>query len=276
MAKSNGKISEAGYAVRTVIFIGVAVMAVILIIGGIYLFQIKSNEKKSDQTQSPNDIVKDFSALIAEGSEQGDIYVDPQIAEIMPDKAFALCRENSSYYHECTVTAIGSDGTRLERIKRILRDGDRINIRTYNKNTLIETVKCDGTSILVVNETTGKSNKIPLDEETCPMELASMPCHESLLSLTREYDSGSEDSVISDCTYTFERTRDMNMLTVNITYRDSGIKESYYYYLNYGNYGIIYNFSSSTPDGEVSYKMNTTFFSRSISDFITEDSFDVS
>lgn len=271
MAKGNVKISEAGSAVRTVIFIGVAVMAVILIIGGIYLFQLNSNEKKTDQAQSQNDIVKDFSALIAEGSEAGDVYGDPEIADLTLGEAFALYKENASYYHECTVASIGSDGTRLERIKRILRDGDRINIRTYNKSTLIETIKCDGTSILVVNETTGKSNRIALSEDMRPMELASMPCHEYLLSLFEEYNADPEGSVISDCSYSLERTRDMNMLTVDITYRDSDVTESYHYYLNYG---IIYNCCSNSS-GSVSYEMNTTFFSRDISDFVTEDSFSV-
>ena len=70
------------------------------------------------------------------------------------------------------------------------------------------------------------------------MELASMPSHEYLLALLEEYRSDSEGSVISSADYELTRTRDMNILEVTIGYRDSSVKESYVYYLNYG---IIYS-----------------------------------
>lgn len=271
MLKKSGGNSETSSAARTVIFICVAVMAVLLIVSGIYIFRLKS-EKKSEQS-SPNNAEKGFSELIAEKEQNTDKTESSDefpLTAFTLEEAFALYSVSDTYYQECTVASTGADGTKHERIKRVLRDGDKYNITTYNKNTLIETIKCDGENILIINETTGARNKISVSQGVTPMELASMPSHEYLLALLEEYRSDSEGSVISSADYELTRTRDMNILEVTIGYRDSSVKESYVYYLNYG---IIYSCETAAENGAKPYSMTTTFVSRSTGDFVTEDSF---
>ena len=258
-------------AMRMVIFIGGAVLIIILIIVGICLLQLRPDEKKPPQTGIG--LNKDFSLLIGEREENAvfpEEYVDSDmdIAQI-----FALYEENDSYYHECTVTFFGADGTKFERVKRILRDGDKYNIRTYNKNTLIETIKCDGENTVIINETTGNRNVAPLSENTLPLELASMPSHYNLLSLLEEYDSDKENSALEDVSFDMSRSRDMNILEVKVRYKDNAMVETYQYYLNYG---IIYGCESAFEDGKMkAYSMNTTYFDPNISSYISSNSFDV-
>lgn len=271
MANGRSNTNEIGSAARTVFFISAVVMMSILIIVGIYLIQLQNDKEQPES--SAYDIRKDFSDLIAESSESLPVYEEMEIPEMTIEEAFSLYKENSSYYHECTVTSVGTDGTTHERIKRILRDGENYNIRTYNKNTLIETIKCDGEYILIINETTGKSNRIPLTKDLSPMELASMPSHENLLALLNEYNSADSEDLpaLSKCTYSMIRARDMNLLNLIVTYRDTGITERYFYYLNYG---IIYHCSSEASGSNAQpYSMSTTYFNQNISDFINEDSF---
>lgn len=272
MLKKSGSNNETSSAARTVIFIGVAVMAVLLIVGGIYIYQWKNTEKKPEQG-STNNAEKGFSELIAEkeqNTEKTESSDEFPLTDFTLEEAFALYSVSDTYYQECTVASTGADGTKHERIKRVLRDGDKYNITTYNKNTLIETIKCDGENILIINETTGARNKISVSQGITPIELASMPSHEHLLALLEEYRSDSEGSVISSADYEMTRTRDMNILEVTVEYRNSSVKESYVYYLNYG---IIYSCETAAENGAMPYSMTTTFASRNTEDFITEDSF---
>ena len=258
-------------AMRMVIFIGGAVLIIILIIVGICLLQLRPEEKKP--SQGGNGLSKDFSLLIGEREEDGNFpekYVD---SDMSTEQIFALYEENDSYYHECTVTVFGADGSKFERVKRILRDGDKYNIRTYNKNTLIETIKCDGSNILIINETTGSRNTVPVSDIANPMELASMPSHSNLLSLLTEYEQDKENSFLEGASFNLSRSRDMNVLEVEVKYRDTAMTEKYSYYLNYG---IIHSCESNTEDGKTkSYSMNTTYFDSNISSYISQGSFDV-
>ncbi len=254
-----------------VLFVGGAVLIIMLIILSICLFSLKPEEKTPGQTNSG--LNKDFSLLIGEGNENDGFYEDFSSLDTDLGDIFALYEENKSYYHECTVTVFGKDGTKLERSKRILRDGDKYNIRTYNKNTLIETIKCDGKNVVIINETTGKQNKAPLSEFTVPMELASMPSHENLLSLLKEYGENKENSTLSDASFKLSRSRDMNILEIEIKYKDTEIAEKYLYYLNYG---IIYSCESEPADGGMkAYSMNTTYFDQNITSYISDNSFTV-
>ncbi len=256
---------------RMVIFVGISVLLIVLIIIGICILQLRPKDKNTEKLLVGID--EDFSVLIGERDEDQGFYEEYPEIQMDLGKAFTLYEENKTYYHECTVTTVGSDGTRLERIKRILRDGDKYNIRTYNKNTLIETIICDGETVVIINETTEKRNKAPLSEFTAPMELASMPSHDNLLSLIAEYDGDKENSILSDASFNISRSRDMNILEINIKYRDTGIEETYLYYLNYG---IIYSCNSKSENGKSSpYVMETTYFNRDISDYISENTFNV-
>lgn len=258
-------------AMRMVIFIGGAVLIIILIIVGICLLQLRPDEKKP--SQAGNGLNKDFSLLIGERNESesfSEEYVD---SDMNTEQIFALYEENDSYYHECTVMVFGADGSKFERVKRILRDGDKYNIRTYNKNTLIETIKCDGESTVIINETTGNRNILPLSDITLPMELASMPSHVNLLSLLKEYVTDKETAALENATFNLSRSRDMNILEIEIKYKNSGMVEKYEYYLNYG---IIYSCESASEDGKTkAYSMNTTYFDRNISSYVSPESFDV-
>lgn len=266
--------NEISPAMRMVLFVGSAVLVIVLIIVGICLLQLRPNEKK--QNTSGGGLDKDFPSLIGEemigeGSENEGFYEDFADTDISMGEIFALYEENDSYYQECTVTVFGNDGSKLERSKSILRDGDKYNIRTYNKNTLIETIKCDGKEVLIINEATGNHNKVPLSEHTDPMELASMPNHENLTRLLRSYEN--ESSVLSDASFEITRSRDMNILEIKIKYEDTSMVETYRYYLNYG---IIYSCESQSEDEKTkAYSMNTTYFDRNISAYISENTFNV-
>ena len=266
--------NEISPAMRMVLFVGSAVLVIVLIIAGICLLQLRPNEKK--QNTSGGGLDKDFPSLIGEemigeGSENEGFYEDFADTDISMGEIFALYEENDSYYQECTVTVFGKDGSKLERSKSILRDGDKYNIRTYNKNTLIETIKCDGKEVLIINEATGNHNKVPLSEHTDPMELASMPNHETLTGLLSSYEN--EGSVLSDASFEITRSRDMNILEIKIKYEDTSMVETYRYYLNYG---IIYSCESQSEDEKTkAYSMNTTYFDRNISAYISENTFNV-
>lgn len=258
-------------AMRMVIFIGGAVLVIILIIVGICLLQLRPEEKKP--SQGGNGLSKDFSLLIGE-REENEIFSEKYVdSDMNTEQIFALYEENDSYYQECTVTVFGTDGSKFERVKRILRDGDKYNIRTYNKNTLIETVKCDGSNILIINETTGNRNTVPLSDITMPMELASMPSHRNILSLLKEYETDKENAVLESASFNLSRSRDMNILEIEVKYSDTAMVEKYSYYLNYG---IIYSCESASEDGKIkAYSMNTTYFDRNISSYISQNTFDV-
>lgn len=262
--------NEIGMAARTVLLLGAVAMAVILLIGGIYLVHFGREEPEPEQPEA--DLVKDFAELIASASEDSFEYEEVELPNMTLEEAFSFYSEDTSYYHEVTVSISGTDGSKLERIKRILRDGDKYNITTYNKNTLIETIKCDGETIFVINEITGETNKIPQNEDNSPLELASMPSHENIYGLLEEYrkKENADSSVLSECNYSLLRSRDMNLLELNVKYRDTGMKEKYLYYLNYG---VIYLCYSEAESGIQPYNMTTTYFNPDISDFVDEDSF---
>ena len=272
--KKNFFKNEISPAMRMVLFVGSAVLVIVLIIAGICLLQLRPNEKK--QNTSGGGLDKDFPSLIGEemigeGSENEGFYEDFADTDISMGEIFALYEENDSYYQECTVTVFGNDGSKLERSKSILRDGDKYNIRTYNKNTLIETIKCDGKEVLIINEATGNHNKVPLSEHTDPMELASMPNHGNLTGLLSSYEN--EGSVLSDASFEITRSRDMNILEIKIKYKDTSMVETYRYYLNYG---IIYSCESQSEDEKTkAYSMNTTYFDRNISAYVSENTFNV-
>ncbi len=256
---------------RMVIFIGGAVLIIILIIVGICLLQLRPDEKKTGQTG--NGLNKDFSLLIGEREDDKNFSEEYVNSDMNTEQIFAMYEENNSYYHECTVTVFGADGSKFERVKRILRDGDKYNIRTYNKNTLIETIKCDGKNTVIINETTGNRNTISLSDVAHPMELASMPSHNNLISLLKEYENDKENAALNDISFNLSRSRDMNILEIEIKYKDTEMVEKYRYYLNYG---IIYSCESATEGGKMkSYSMNTTYFDNNISSYLSPSSFDV-
>ena len=275
MAESKKNIGngDAGSAVKAVLLISAVIMAVILIVGGIYLAGM-SGKNKETQSKSEQDEHKYFSDLIYEGGDTDAIARDMEFPEMTSMEAFAFYELRGSYYHECTVVTEGADGGRIERGKRILRDGEKFNIRTYNKNALIETIKCDGENILIINETTGKSSLIPAVGQSL-YELAGLPDHENVVALITEYENAEDKSTVmlSNFEYTFNRDRDENYLDLSLTYSGTGITEKYNYYLDSG---IIYScVSNVTLSGsEFSpYNMMTTYFETDISDFVREDSF---
>lgn len=275
MAQKKRKISflwdRLSPATRMALFIGGSVSIIIIIIVGICFLQMRPEEKKPNHTNGGLD--KDLSILIGENDGNEGFYKEYFDLDMDIGQIFSLYKESVSYYHECTVTAFGDNGTKFERVKRVLRDGDKYNIRTYNKNTLIETIKCDGKDVVIINETTGKANKISLSEFARPIELASMPSHENLLSLLKEYEENKENATLSDATFEISRSRDMNVLEIVIKYRASSVVERYRYYLNYG---IIYSCESGSDNGETKiYSMNTTYFDRNISNYISDNSFNV-
>ncbi len=271
MEKRKKQSGEIGSAAKTVIFIGAAIMAMILIIGGVYIIHYSGQENEPEELGY--DVMRGFADLIAEEEDRGEQYEIIEIPEMSIGEAFDLFEENSSYYQECTVSSSEKNGKSTQSVKHILRDGEKYNIKTFENGVLTETIICDGSNIQIINETTDRKNTLPKTEGVYPMELASMPSHKRLLELLREYNSAEDKnkSELSKCKYTLSRARDMNMLNIVITHRSTGITERYFYYLNFG---LIFHCSSETFDGSSQpYTMLTTYFDRDISDFVTEDSF---
>ncbi len=270
--KNNTASGEAGSVIKAVLLISAVIMAVFLIVGGIYLAGIYHPQKDTG-ADSP-EAGKYFSELIAKETEAEVLYEDMELSREIFEESFILYETREAYYQECKVTFSDKSGESLERNKRILRDGEKFNIRTYNKNTLTETIKCDGENILIVNEITGERNQISADGQSL-YSLAGLPDHATVLSLVEEYAAAEDKSTarLTKCSSSLTRTREENILTLSITYRDSGVSEKYRYYLDSG---IIYHCESSVALGGVEtipYTMTTTYFETDIADFLTEDSF---
>ena len=270
--KTNSVQSDAGSAIKAILLISAVVIAVLMIVGGIYLAGLYGSRGDGSKEGVEND--KHFSAFIEKNGDNNAELSDMVISQDEFVELFLLYKGSSSYYHECTVKLSGQGGEAVERNKRIIKNGEKFNVRTYRKNTLLETIKCDGERIMIINETTGESYVIPAKGQSL-YSLAGIPDHGEIKRYIEEYlKADSQDtSVLSECAYLLERTRDENILTLNLTYRETGILEKYEYYLDSG---IIYRCESTyeisgkkiTP-----YQVTTTYFKNDPSDMISEDSF---
>ena len=269
--KEKKQTDEISSTAKTVIFIGAVITAAILIVVAISV--IYYNGQKSEPDEESYDVIRNFADLVAEAEDVGDPYEIVEIPGMSIAEAFDLFEENSSYYQECTVSSSDERGNSTEKIKHILRDGEKYNIKTFEGGALTETIICDGSSIQIINEETGRKNTLLKTEDVSPIVLASMPDHERLLEILIEYNLAEDKNKaeLSKCKYTLSRARDMNMLNIAITQKSTGITEKYFYYLNFG---LIFHHSTETFDGSSQpYTMLTTYFNRDISDFVTEESF---
>ncbi len=268
--KNNSGRACAGNTAKAILIIGVALVAAAVIALVIY-FSSASGEEDEDIRK--NDNRKYFPELIADLGES--IFAeDAEIGEVGTKELFDFFKVSESYYAEQTVTRMHTGGGETVRNIRILRDGDKYNVRLYSQNMLLVTVKSDGERVYIMDERTGESN-VSAAKEQSMYSLAGLPDHENILSLVREFEEAEDKSTaeLSECNYTLTRGREENVLTLRITYGGSGITEEYCYYLNSG---VINRCVSSMPYGGGMfdyYKVSTEFFSSDISDYVFDDSF---
>ncbi|MEE0969311.1 MAG: hypothetical protein U0M06_08090 [Clostridia bacterium] len=273
--KSVPKESDAGSAMKAVLLIGVVIMAVILIVGGIYLTEHLRHDEPESSPKSEN---KYFGDLLEDDGAESYVIEDIDFDGITLDEAFGYFDTKDKFYLEAKVTFTSPNGEKTERIKRITRNGDKYNIRTYNKFNLLETIRCDGQNILIINETTGESTIINAKGHSL-FTLSGLPDHKEVLKLTAEYKNADDKSkcTLSSCEYSLSRGKEENTLTLNLTYRDTGVQEEYLYYLDSG---IIYSLTSKAVGNKNKmyeyYSASTTFFTPDISGYVQEDSFKAS
>ncbi|MBR4296413.1 MAG: hypothetical protein IKT56_06235 [Clostridia bacterium] len=271
--RSIASLIDANSAVKALLLIGAVVMAILFAVGGIYLLSMK-NSKNNEKDISKNDMSDYFYELI-EGNDSDEVDIsEPLIIDMTLEEAFSFYATQTSYYQECSVKNSDGDGNTLVREKYILRDGDKYNIKTADGDVLLETIICDGENVLIIDEVTGKTSRFVKNDEVRIEELAALPIHSDIVALAEEYRTAENknDATLSKCTYSLIRGKVSNMLSLNMTYRNSNVSEKYYYYLDYG---LIYHCETivSGVKPATSYSMTTTFFSADISDFVKEDSF---
>lgn len=255
--------------VKAVLLISAVIMAVLLSIGGIYLISISG--RQSSKGQSTPDPEKYFYELIASDAGEKITPENMEISDMSLEEAFALYSTAPSYYHECQIAIKDAKGNTLERIKLILRDGEKYSVKTYEGDTLTETIKCDGEKIRITNEITGESSLIDAAGQVME-ELAGLPSHVYVKSLIAEYNEDPESAELDKVTYSLLRARGQNMLQLSLSFND-GMNEKYFYYLDEG---VIYHCETTASvlgKKTTVYTMTTTGFETDIGERIGEDPF---
>lgn len=186
-------------------------------------------------------------------------------------EAFAAYNTKTTYYRECVITR--SDGeNKTEQTLRILREGDCYNIKIIEDGTLVETLVSDGKQACIVNEVTGNVSYCPLGGEFTVENLVGLTDHSEVVSLVSDYSAGGElreQTGLSSLSLSMFRNKGSNMLVINLTRGDTGAREIYYYYLDYG---CIYH-SETLLNGSTVYSLSTTAFTVDTSEYKTADSF---
>ena len=263
---------ENGSAIGALLLIFAVVMLALIIFGLVYFRQQKKpNKTPDDVPETEFDLGSDIANLINEAEETAE-FTDIALPELTTEEMFSKYDIRETYYQECTVShGVGENA--YKQTKHILRDGKCWNVRTYEGDKLTETLICDGTTVYVRNEITGKSASYAVGGTNTPEAFASLPDHSRIVALADDYREHSEDktSELSKCTYSLYRTSDLNMLMLILNYREAGLTERYYYYLDYG---MIYHCESSVG-GNMTYSMTTTVFSPDITNFVTDSSFTI-
>ena len=272
-AKSTETRADAGSVVKIVIFLAAVVMAVILLAVGIYVLTLKKDEPPAPDSSA----VKDrFSEIIAKGDDifEDEIY---ELPEMTIEEAFPLYQVKDAYYQECEISYSDPYGGVTKRQKQVIRSGEKYNIKTYDGGSLIETIIFDGERALIVDETTGARKLFTPNADVSIFDLAALPDHGRILSLIKEHDDKKEggNSPLTRYNYRVLSSKVLNILSLVLDYKEGGVSDRYYYYLDYG---MIYHCETtvSTSLGKIpSYSMTTTSFSPTIAHLLTEDLFKI-
>lgn len=267
---SDGKLSRGG-AVGAVIMIFTAVFVCVVAITLLYTVGSgaagsKDGAPKGTDAQSNEMRIEEQ----LKGLEYGELEYVP-VPELSDADAFASYLTKTTYYRECSV--VRSDGeNQVEQTLQILRDGDLYNVRTVEDGVLVETLISDGEQACIVNEITGGVSYCPLGPEFSVENLVGLTDHGELVALVSDYSAGGDrraQTGLASMSLSMLRGKGLNMLVINLTRSDTGARETYYYYLDYG---YVYH-SSTTLGGTTVYSQNTTVFTVDVSEHIKPDSF---
>lgn len=242
-----------------------AVICIVVMIVGLMVLIGRNGSERSNGTETASSDSLEGLLDVAEGSGTIDLKLDTDTIE----EAFLLYNTAPHYYRTCNISH--SYGNTVDTQKKvIIRDGDRCNIKTYRDGVHIETLICDGANIFVRDEILGSERIYSISDGLSPAQLASLPDHERVLSLIKGYQSDSETSELSRVTYAFQRTSDLNVLVLTLSF-ENGASEKYYYYLDNG---IIYHAEKSISSLKT-YSMTTSDFSSDISAYVDENTFTI-
>ena len=257
-----------GGAFGAIIMVFTAVFICVVAITLLYIINTTNTGDKdagADTTSEIQDIENSLRELFPEKLE----YVPTP--ELSDTEAFAAYNTKNAYYRECRVTR--SDGeNNVEQTLRILREGDHYNIKTIENGTLVETLISDGKQACIINEVTGGISYCPLGGEFTVENLVGLTDHSELVDLVSKYNAGDEareQTGLASLSLSMFRNKATNMLVINLSRRDTGTREVYYYYLDYG---CIYH-SETSLGGSTVYSLNTTVFTVDTSEYKTADSF---
>lgn len=258
-----------GGAVGALIMVLVAVFVCVVAITLLYTISNRPNDKDvpkdTGHTSNPTQIEDQLKELFPQELE----YVPtPDFSDA---EAFAKYNTKTTYYRECTVTR--SDGSNsAEQTLQILREGDFYNVKTIENGTIVETLISDGKQACIINEVTGGISYCPLGGEFTVENLVGLTDHQDIISLVSDYSAGGEakeKTGLSSMSLSMFRNKGSNMLVINLSRGDTGTREIYYYYLDYG---YIYHAETSLAGAGI-FSVNTTVFTVDISEHKAPDSF---
>ena len=269
-AEQSGTLTKRG-AFGAVIMVFVAVFVCVVAITLLYTLNNRRLGIKDDASTEADT----GSDLLQIEEHLKEIF--PQKLEYVPTptlsdaQAFSKYVTKTSYYRECTVTR--SDGNvKSEQTLQILRDEDHYNIKTIENGVLTETLISDGKQACIVNEMTGGISYCPLGPEFTVEKLVGLTDHHELVSLVSDFSAGGtakEKTGLSSLSLSMFRNKGSNMLVINLSRNNTGTRESYYYYLDYG---YVYHTEISL-EGTTVFSVSATAFTTDISEHKTPDSF---
>ncbi len=267
-AEKSGKLTKGG-AVGAIIMVFTAVFICVVAITLLYIMSNRDLSGKNDPKETEEDIQKIEEQLKELFPEELEYVPAPDLTDA---EAFALYNTKTSYYRECVI--LRSDGeVQTEQTLRILRDGDNYNIKTIENGSLVETLISNGKQACIINEVTGGISYCPLGGEFTVENLIGLTDHSEIATLVSDYSAGGEareQTRLSSLSLSMFRNKGSNMLVINLTRRETNVREVHYYYLDYG-----YIFHSEVSlDGANVYSLNTTAFTVDISEHKKADSFE--
>ena len=267
---SSTKISRGG-AVGALVIIFAAVFICIVAITLLYSVGNGAMDSKDDAAKDTGNQSNEMQiAEQLKGLQYDELEYVPT-PDLSDADAFASYLTKTTYYRECSV--IRSDGkNQSEQTLQILRDGELYNIRTIENGVLVETLISDGKQACIKNEITGGISICPLGQEFSVENLVGLTDHSELTALVSDYSAGGDrraQTGLSAMSLSMLRGKGLNMLVINLTRSDTGARETYYYYLDYG-----YVYHSSITLGAASvHTQNTTVFTVDVSEYKKPDSF---
>lgn len=175
-------------------------------------------------------------------------------------EAFAQFAFAEDYNHLYTVRY--TDGERqLVRTVSMNRAGAAYDLLLFDGekvdgSTLLQTLHHDGETF-IVKDTMGNEHLYLAGTDFPLSSVAMQPDPDTFCALLEEYETAPDTSPLSACTATVADSANGRVLTLHLTYRETGREEEYHYLLDYG---ILY--AATSREGDLTYyEMKTLTYS---------------